>query len=110
MDIKEFLKKYWDEIVALVVDAPGAHLNVLVGADRGKDLHHDAGEQEALALLVVQIGEIHAVLAALYVGGLLHVDQESRGAHDPVAVGVVPFGFVVGGIVHGMLQFAVSFS
>ena len=89
-----------DEVVALVVDAPGADFNVLVGVERGKDLHHHAGEEESLALHVVQIRQIHTVLTALDVGGLLHVDEERRGTQNTVPVGVVPFGSVVGGIVH----------
>ena len=102
--------KATDEVVALVVDAPRPNFDLLVGADGGKDLHHHAGEEKALAVDVVQIRQIHAVLPTLDIGGLLHVDEERRGAHHAVPVGVVPFGFVVGGIVHGLLQFVVSFS
>ena len=66
--VQALVKQIESEIGVIDVDAPGADLNILVGVQRGEDLYHHAGEQKALALDMMQVVEIHAVLAALYIG------------------------------------------
>ena len=70
-------------------------------------LHASALDSVRISLLTCAPGtEIyalfgHSAIRYVSVGGLLHIDEDGRGAQNAARVGIVPFGAVGFGIVHG---------